>query len=84
MTIGGSIALIVIGAILRFAISFSPAYVNLRLVGLIVMIGGIIGLIISLAFMTARRRRPVDGAATEIYEERRYHEPQGRDQDPPL
>ena len=84
MTIGGSIALIVIGAILRFAISFSPAYVNLRLVGLIVMIGGIIGLIISLAFMTARRRRPVDGAATEIHEERRYHEPQGRYQDPPL
>ena len=58
MTIGGSIGLIVIGAILRFAISFSPAYVNLRLVGLILMIGGIIGLIISLALLTARRRRP--------------------------
>jgi hypothetical protein len=75
MTIGGSIALIVIGAILRFAISFSPAYVNLRLVGLIVMIGGIIGLIISLALLTARRRRPAAGPPTEVYEERRYTEP---------
>ena len=83
MTIGGSIALIVIGAILRFAISFSPAYVNVRLIGLIVMLGGIVGLIISLSFMIARRRRPVDGPA-EVYEERRYHEPQGRYTDPPL
>ena len=83
MTIGGSIALIVIGAILRFAISFSPAYVNLRLVGLIMMIGGIIGLIISLAFTFSRRRRPA-GAATEVYEERRYQEPGGRYTDPPL
>ncbi|MFI5063800.1 MAG: hypothetical protein ACHP9Z_07475 [Streptosporangiales bacterium] len=47
-------------------------------------IGGSIALIISLAFMTARWRRPVGGAATEIYEERRYHQPQGRYQDPPL
>jgi hypothetical protein len=75
MTIGGSIGLIVIGAILRFAISFSPAYVNLRLVGLILMIGGIIGLIISLALLTARRRRPAAGPPAEVYEERRYTEP---------
>jgi hypothetical protein len=75
MTIGGSIALIVIGAILRFAISWSPAYVNLRLVGVIVMIGGVIGLCISVAFLAARRRRPATGPATEVYEERRYHEP---------
>jgi uncharacterized membrane-anchored protein len=74
MTIGGSIALIVIGAILRFAISWSPAYVNVQLIGLILMIGGVIGLIISLAFMTARRRRTTSGSA-EVYEERRYHEP---------
>ena len=37
MTIGGSIALIVVGAILRFALNFSPAYVNLQLVGVILM-----------------------------------------------
>ena len=76
MTIGGSIALIVIGAILRFAISWSPAYINVQLIGLILMIAGIVALIISLAFLTARRRRvvtrPMD---TQVYEERRYSEP---------
>ena len=66
MTYGGSIALIVIGAILRFAISYSPAGVNLQLVGLIMMIAGIIGLIISLVWMFGRRRRTVTttGAAS--------------------
>jgi Domain of unknown function (DUF6458) len=85
MTIGGSIALIVIGAILRWAISWTPTGINLQLIGLIVMIAGIVGLIISLTFMTVRRRRVVTGpAGTQVYEERRYSEPQGRYIDPPL
>jgi hypothetical protein len=73
MTIGGSILLIVAGAILRYAISWSPDYVDLRLVGLILMIAGVVGLIIALTFLFMRRRgsRP----ATEVYEERRYNEP---------
>jgi len=74
MTIGGSIALIVIGAILRFAITWSPNGIDLQLVGVIVMLGGIVGLIISLAFVFARRRAVAPGT-TEVYEERRYHEP---------
>jgi uncharacterized Tic20 family protein len=74
MTIGGSIALIVIGAILRFAITWSPNGIDLQLVGVIVMLGGIVGLIISLAFLFARMRSTTP-AATEVYEERRYHEP---------
>ena len=48
MTYGGSVALIVIGAILRFAISYSPSAVNLQLVGVILMIAGAVGLIVSL------------------------------------
>ena len=77
MTYGGSIALIVIGAILRFAISYSPAYVNVRLVGLILMLAGVVGLIISLVWMFGRRRRTVTTTprTTEVYEERRYNEP---------
>ncbi len=78
MTIGGSIALIVIGAILRFAISWSPAYIDVQLIGLILMIAGIVALIISLAFLTTRRRRVVttrSPADTQVYEERRYSEP---------
>ena len=78
MTYGGSIALIVIGAILRFAISYSPAGVNLQVVGVIMIIAGIVGLIISLVWMFGRRRRTVTSAGvpgTEVYEERRYTEP---------
>ena len=79
MTYGGSIALIVIGAILRFAISYSPSAVNLQLVGVILMIAGAIGLIVSLVWMFGRRRRTVTTTrtpeATEVYEERRYTEP---------
>ena len=70
MTIGGSIALIVIGAILRFGITWKPAHVDLQIIGVILMIAGAIGLIIALVFLF-RRRRP----ATEVYEERRYTDP---------
>jgi ABC-type lipoprotein release transport system permease subunit len=80
MTYGGSIALIVIGAILRFAISYSPSGIDLQLVGVILMIAGVLGLIISLVWMFGRRRRTVTTTSaavprTEVYEERRYTEP---------
>ena len=71
VTIGGSIALIVIGAILRFGITWKPAHVDLQIIGIILMIAGAIGLIIALVFLARSRRRP----ATEVYEERRYTEP---------
>lgn len=73
MTIGGSILLLVAGAILRYAINWSPNYVDLRLVGLILMIAGAAGLIIALTLLFMRRRgsRP----SAEVYEERRYSEP---------
>ena len=88
MTIGGSILLIVAGAILRYAINWSSSYVDLRLVGLILMIAGIVGLIIAVTFLFMRRRGP--GSSTQVYEERRYSEPprpyddpQRRYSDPP-
>jgi hypothetical protein len=81
MTIGGSIALIVIGAILRWAINWSSALVNLRLVGLILMIGGVIGLVISLAWMFARRR-PAAGPPVDPVPDPRYDEPVGYERRP--
>lgn len=80
MTIGGSILLIVAGAILRYAINWSPNYVDLRLVGLILMIAGVAGLIIALTLLFMRRRgsRP----SAEVYEERRYSEPRRSYDDP--
>ena len=72
MTIGGSIALIVIGAILRFGITWKPAHVDLGIIGVILMIAGAAGLAISTAFLIARRRQR---ASAEVYEERRYTQP---------
>jgi Domain of unknown function (DUF6458) len=81
VTIGGSIALIIIGAILRFAVTWTPNGIDLQVVGVILMIGGVAGLIISIGFLLARRRR---AASTEVYEERRYSEPPGRYNEPPV
>lgn len=61
MTIGGSIALLVIGAILRFGITWKPANVNLDVIGVILMIAGGLGLVISIALLATRRRRHAPG-----------------------
>jgi hypothetical protein len=57
MTIGGSVALIAIGAILLFAVTASVAGVSLNTVGVILMIAGAVGLVIGL--LTSARREPV-------------------------
>ena len=45
MGIGSSIALIAIGAILAFAVEFNLAGVDIRVIGFILMIAGLLGLI---------------------------------------
>jgi hypothetical protein len=58
MTVGGSIFLIAVGAILRYAVTDSISGVNLATIGLILMIAGIVGLLIGL-FMYANASRTV-------------------------
>jgi Domain of unknown function (DUF6458) len=72
MTIGGSMALIVIGAILKWGITWHPQNVDLQLIGVILMIAGVVGLIIAIAFQVTRRRQR---ASAQVYEERRYIQP---------
>ena len=64
MTYGGSVALMVIGAILYFAVNVEVQAVDVSLIALILMIAGAIWLVINLiADATTRRRRrvvPVD------------------------
>jgi len=64
MGIGMSIFLIAVGAILRYAVNVSVEGVEIDTVGLILIVVGIIGLVISLAivFMATddRPRRPDD------------------------
>lgn len=56
MTIGSSIFLIAVGAILRYAVTASVSGIDLQVVGLILMVAGVIGLVIGLFMMTAARR----------------------------
>ena len=63
MAIGTSIALIAIGAILRFAVDFEITGIQIHTVGLILMIVGILGLALSVVMMIAsgpRGRDPRD------------------------
>ena len=72
MTIGGSMALIVIGAILKWGVTWHSTVFDLQAIGLILMIAGVIALAISVAFTIARRR---ERSGAQVYEERRYTEP---------
>lgn len=56
MTVGASIFLIAVGAILRYAVTTTVAGIDIQVVGLILMIAGVIGLVIGLFMMTAGRR----------------------------
>lgn len=71
MTIGGSIALIIVGAILRFGITWKPSHVDLEAIGVILMIAGFCALVMSIVFLVIRRR---DRASADVYEERHYTE----------
>ena len=60
MRYGGAIALMVIGAILYFAVNVKVQAVDISLIGLILMIAGAIWLVINLIVgATTRRRRVV-------------------------
>jgi hypothetical protein len=58
MTLGTSLVLIAVGAVLRFAVTVSTSGVNIHTIGVILMIVGGVGFILSLLWMTmwAERR----------------------------
>ena len=56
MGIGTSLFLIAAGAILRYAVTDSISGVDLTTVGLILMIVGVLGLVLSLILLLAPRR----------------------------
>jgi hypothetical protein len=67
MPLGTSIFLIAVGAILRYAVTFHVSGVSRPTIGLILIIAGIAGVILSLIYMaTIRPRR---GFARDRYEE---------------
>lgn len=62
-----SIFLIALGAILRYAVTITVSGVELQTVGLILMIVGIIGLVISLAVTFLGGARPDEYPPTRRY-----------------
>ena len=71
MSIGGGIALFVIGAILAFAVNVDVPYVNLDLIGYILMGAGVLIFLIGIIMLMRRRssesttRSAVDPASGE-------------------
>jgi hypothetical protein len=75
MYIGTSIFLIALGAILKFAVTATVAGIDIQTAGVILMVVGLIGLVLSLLQMMVwsdRRRRDPDAT---VVEERRYRDP---------
>jgi hypothetical protein len=74
MPLGTSIFLIAVGAILRYAVTASVSGISIHTVGLILMIVGAVGLVISLFYMvSARPGGPV--VRERVVERDPYNEP---------
>jgi type IV secretory pathway VirB3-like protein len=74
MPLGTSIFLIAIGAILRYAVTATVSGISITTVGLILMIVGIVGLVLSIFYMLAWA--PSRGAMRErVVERDPYREP---------
>ena len=74
VSLGVSIFLLVVGAILTFAVEVTSSGFNLNTAGVILMVAGALGLVLSLLFWSSfspyRRSRTVAGSDT-VVEERR-------------
>lgn len=65
MSIGTSIFLIAVGAIIRYAVTFHVSGVSRPTIGLILIIAGIAGVVMSLVYMATARRRVGGGPYEE-------------------
>jgi hypothetical protein len=57
MKVGGSIFLIAIGAIITFALDVSLSWLDLKIVGWVLMVAGVLGLVLTM--LVYQRRRSV-------------------------
>ena len=72
MTIGASIFLIAVGAILKYAVDVTVSGIEIQTIGLILMIAGAVGLVIGLFLLTqADRRRGVVVDDRPVVDDRR-------------
>jgi len=72
MGIGVSVFLIALGAILTFALDLQVGFLDIDVVGWILMVAGVIGLVVTMIIWGGRRRSVVTTEPTEYrVEERR-------------
>jgi hypothetical protein len=65
MRLGTAIFLITVGAIIRYALTFNVSGVSRPVIGLILIIAGIVGVVLSLIFSATARGRVVGGPYEE-------------------
>ncbi len=75
MPLGTSIFLVALGAILRYAVTASTSGISLPTVGLILMIVGIVGLVLSIFYMLAWSPRRGRVMRERVVERDPYEEP---------
>ena len=91
MGIGGSIFLLVVGAILAFAVDADISGIDINIIGWILMAAGLVGLIITLWYWNSRRRtvvtrqtnQPVNGVPARPAQYSEYRETRREDPPPP-
>jgi hypothetical protein len=66
---GTSLLLIAVGAILRFAVTVTTSGFNIHTVGVILMIVGVVGLILSLLYMSMWNRRERVASDRVVYDD---------------
>jgi hypothetical protein len=71
VTVGASLFLIAAGAILRYAVTWRNSDIDIPTVGLVLLIVGIVGLVISIAYIVLATDRRRDG----LVREREYRDP---------
>jgi membrane protein implicated in regulation of membrane protease activity len=74
MTIGTSIFLIALGAILAFAVNATVAGFSIQTAGVILMVAGVVGLVIGLFLLSSRRAQPAERTAYEDRTRRTVYE----------
>lgn len=77
MRIGSSLVLVAVGAILKFAVTASVSGINLSTVGVVLMVVGIAGVVISLILASTARRTEVVHQTSHVdhVEPQRFEEP---------
>jgi beta-lactamase regulating signal transducer with metallopeptidase domain len=75
MPLGTSIFLIAVGAILRYAVTATVSGIDITTVGLILMIVGVVGLLLSILYMLTWGPRRAAVVRDRVVERDPYREP---------